>query len=78
MDYDECACKEYHHQYYAGEEFKLPEVSRQFTVSLGVAGEPFLIQEGYLMRTPRGREVTDLGYAHLGKFRLTDQQPSLF
>ncbi|MBP5649594.1 MAG: Holliday junction branch migration DNA helicase RuvB [Bacteroidales bacterium] len=40
--------------------------------------EPFLIQEGYLMRTPRGREVTDLGYAHLGKFRLTDQQPSLF
>ena len=40
--------------------------------------EPFLIQEGYLMRTPRGREVTDLGYAHLGKFRLSDQQPSLF
>ncbi len=40
--------------------------------------EPFLIQEGYLMRTPRGREVTDLGYAHLGKFRLTDQQASLF
>ena len=40
--------------------------------------EPFLIQEGYLMRTPRGREVTDLGYAHLGKFRLPDQQPSLF
>ena len=40
--------------------------------------EPFLIQEGYLMRTPRGREVTDLGYAHLGKFRLQDQQPSLF
>ncbi|MBP5663662.1 MAG: Holliday junction branch migration DNA helicase RuvB [Bacteroidales bacterium] len=40
--------------------------------------EPFLIQEGYLMRTPRGREVTDLGYAHLGKFRMTDQQPSLF
>ena len=40
--------------------------------------EPFLIQEGYLMRTPRGREVTDLGYAHLGKSRITDQQPSLF
>ena len=40
--------------------------------------EPFLIQEGYLMRTPRGREVTDLGYAHLGKFRVNDQQPSLF
>ncbi len=40
--------------------------------------EPFLIQEGYLMRTPRGREVTDLGFAHLGKFRINDQQPTLF
>lgn len=39
--------------------------------------EPFLIQEGYLMRTPRGREVTELGFAHLGKLRITDQ-PSLF
>jgi len=29
--------------------------------------EPFLIQEGYLMRTPRGREVTELAYKHLGK-----------
>lgn len=29
--------------------------------------EPFLIQEGYLMRTPRGREVTPLAYTHLGK-----------
>lgn len=29
--------------------------------------EPFLIQEGYLMRTPRGRKVTDLAYKHLGK-----------
>lgn len=28
--------------------------------------EPFLIQEGYLMRTPRGREVTELAYRHLG------------
>ncbi|MCQ2272925.1 MAG: Holliday junction branch migration DNA helicase RuvB [Bacteroidales bacterium] len=40
--------------------------------------EPFLIQEGYLMRTPRGREVTDLGFAHLGKSRLNNQQPTLF
>ena len=31
--------------------------------------EPFLIQEGYLMRTPRGREVTELAYRHLGKTR---------
>ncbi|MBP3419722.1 MAG: Holliday junction branch migration DNA helicase RuvB [Marinifilaceae bacterium] len=30
--------------------------------------EPFLIKEGFLKRTPRGREVTDLAYKHLGKF----------
>jgi holliday junction DNA helicase RuvB len=29
--------------------------------------EPFLIQEGFLARTPRGREATDKAYAHLGK-----------
>jgi Holliday junction DNA helicase RuvB len=29
--------------------------------------EPYLIQEGYLMRTPRGREATDLAYKHVGK-----------
>lgn len=29
--------------------------------------EPFLIQEGYLHRTPRGREVTEKAYRHLGK-----------
>ena len=28
--------------------------------------EPFLIQEGFLMRTPRGREVTEKAYKHLG------------
>jgi Holliday junction DNA helicase RuvB len=33
--------------------------------------EPFLIQEGYLMRTPRGRECTDLAYKHLGKTRIS-------
>lgn len=31
--------------------------------------EPFLIQEGYLARTPRGREVTEKAYKHLGKLR---------
>jgi Holliday junction DNA helicase RuvB len=31
--------------------------------------EPFLIKEGYIKRTPRGREVTELGYKHLGKYR---------
>jgi Holliday junction DNA helicase RuvB len=29
--------------------------------------EPFLIQEGFLKRTPRGREVTEKAYLHLGK-----------
>ncbi|HCC71497.1 MAG TPA: Holliday junction branch migration DNA helicase RuvB [Bacteroidales bacterium] len=29
--------------------------------------EPFLIKEGYIKRTPRGREVTELAYRHLGK-----------
>jgi holliday junction DNA helicase RuvB len=31
--------------------------------------EPFLIQEGFLIRTPRGRQVTELTYRHLGKLR---------
>lgn len=31
--------------------------------------EPFLIQEGFLMRTPRGRKVTEKAYTHLGKDR---------
>lgn len=42
--------------------------------------EPFLIKEGFLKRTPRGREVTELAYRHLG--RLGDlpaaSQPTLF
>jgi len=35
--------------------------------------EPFLIQEGFLKRTPRGREVTDLAYKHLNKLRFPEQ-----
>jgi len=35
--------------------------------------EPFLIQEGYIARTPRGRMVTELAYKHLGKERGTTQ-----
>jgi Holliday junction DNA helicase RuvB len=31
--------------------------------------EPFLIQEGFIQRTPRGREVTEKAYLHLGKMR---------
>ncbi len=36
--------------------------------------EPFLIQEGYLMRTPRGREATELAYKHLGKIKNPEQK----
>jgi Holliday junction DNA helicase RuvB len=39
--------------------------------------EPFLIMEGYLMRTPRGREATDIAYKHLNKTK-TPQQGTLF
>jgi Holliday junction DNA helicase RuvB len=35
--------------------------------------EPFLIQEGFIMRTPRGREVTDKAYKHLGKLNSNNQ-----
>ncbi len=31
--------------------------------------EPFLIQQGFIMRTPRGREVTELAYKHLGRIK---------
>lgn len=35
--------------------------------------EPFLIKEGFIKRTPRGREVTELAYKHLGKTHFTEQ-----
>lgn len=35
--------------------------------------EPFLIKEGFIKRTPRGREVTDLAYTHLGKKKYDDE-----
>jgi len=38
--------------------------------------EPFLIQQGFIVRTPRGREVTALAYKHLG--RIKDTQEGLF
>ncbi len=34
--------------------------------------EPFLIKEGFIKRTPRGREVTDLAYKHLGRIKYGD------
>ncbi len=42
--------------------------------------EPFLIKEGFLKRTPRGREVTDLAYEHLGRnrYQLGDGEATLF
>lgn len=39
--------------------------------------EPFLIQKGFIARTPRGRKVTKLAYEHLG-FRIDSSQISLF
>jgi len=38
--------------------------------------EPFLIKEGYIKRTPRGREATGIAYEHMGKYR--DGQNFLF
>ena len=40
--------------------------------------EPFLIKEGFLKRTPRGREVTELAYKHLGKVKFNGEMGSLF
>jgi Holliday junction DNA helicase RuvB len=41
--------------------------------------EPFLIMEGFIQRTPRGREATDKAYKHLGiPRRQTPGQPGLF
>lgn len=41
--------------------------------------EPFLIKEGFIKRTPRGREVTELAFKHLGKdVRRMDWEPTLF
>ncbi len=35
--------------------------------------EPFLIKEGFIKRTPRGREATDLAYRHLGRKKGEEQ-----
>ena len=41
--------------------------------------EPYLIKEGFIKRTPRGREATPLAYEHLGKTPLApDGQQSIF
>jgi len=36
--------------------------------------EPFLIKEGFLVRTPRGRQVTQRAYEHLGRISSSEQQ----
>ena len=36
--------------------------------------EPFLIKEGFIKRTPRGREVTELAYLHLGRVKRGEQR----
>jgi Holliday junction DNA helicase RuvB len=41
--------------------------------------EPFLIMEGFMKRTPRGRMVTDLAYKHLGKtLNISAEFPEIF
>ena len=40
--------------------------------------EPFLIKEGFIKRTPRGREVTELAYSHLGKISDSFNSMTLF
>ena len=39
--------------------------------------EPYLLQAGFIQRTPRGRMVTPIAYKHLGYKNYTEQQ-SLF
>jgi Holliday junction DNA helicase RuvB len=40
--------------------------------------EPFLIKEGFIKRTPRGREATERAYKHLGRVNYGDQSLKLF
>jgi Holliday junction DNA helicase RuvB len=40
--------------------------------------EPFLIKEGFIKRTPRGREATMLAYTHLGRTKMGDDEMKLF
>ena len=40
--------------------------------------EPFLIKEGFLKRTPRGREATELAFSHLGRINRKANEQTLF
>ena len=54
-----------------------PTARRDFTIE--EVYEPFLIQRGFIQRTPRGREATDLAYARFNKTkRKIEDQDNLF
>jgi Holliday junction DNA helicase RuvB len=40
--------------------------------------EPFLLQNGYIARTPRGRTATELAYRHMQRQPRVEAQPRLF
>lgn len=40
--------------------------------------EPFLIQQGFIQRTPRGREATTLAYKRFGRNKFVNKNESLF
>jgi Holliday junction DNA helicase RuvB len=40
--------------------------------------EPFLIQEGFIKRTPRGREATAIAYKHFGILKTSSDHETLF
>ena len=40
--------------------------------------EPFLVQQGYMVRTSRGRMVTDMAYKHLNKDKNNSGQQEIF
>jgi Holliday junction DNA helicase RuvB len=40
--------------------------------------EPFLLQNGYIQRTPRGRTATEIAYRHLHRHPRGDEQTRLF
>jgi len=40
--------------------------------------EPYLLQQGFIMRTPRGRVATDLAFSHLGEVRQKNHTQDLY
>ena len=56
--------------------WEFPGGKRENGETLEEVYEPFLIQQGFIVRTPRGREVTERAYKHLG--RIKNNQEGLF